>query len=232
MGRLVQATFGAAAVLLCCGVAQAQTALPASNDGGTAVFAPRVLSAADARRYREIFHDERVGRFVHARGLIASLSDRSLMGYVEAEHYLSPHSGRTRAAELNRWLAQYGDLSIAERVRDLSERRTRRKGRIPAAPPLRWRGGGYEDEESPAPPLASEAARDVAQVEYDIAEKTVAAVQTRMDAGTANLHDLEDARSQLSERFIALQDVTFELERAQLGLLRSTGELEKWALGK
>jgi len=77
-----------------------------------------------------------------------------------------------------------------------------------------------------------QAARDVAQVEYDIAEKTVAAVQTRMDAGTANLHDLEDARSQLSERFIALQDVTFELERAQLGLLRSTGELEKWALGK
>jgi len=82
------------------------------------------------------------------------------------------------------------------------------------------------------------AARDVAEVEYDIAEKTVAAVRTRMEAGmptngaTANLHDLEDARSQLSERFIALQDVTFELQRAELGLLRSTGELEKWALGK
>jgi hypothetical protein len=25
--------------------------------------------------------------------------------------------------------------------------------------------------------------------------------------------------------------VTFELERSQLGVLRSTGELEKWALG-
>jgi outer membrane protein TolC len=77
-----------------------------------------------------------------------------------------------------------------------------------------------------------QAARDVAQVEYDIAEKDVAAVQTRMDAGTANLHDLDDARSQVSERFIALQDVTLDLERAELGLLRSTGELEKWALGK
>jgi hypothetical protein len=53
-----------------------------------------------------------------------------------------------------------------------------------------------------------------------------------MDAGTANLHDLEDARSQVSERFIALQDVTFELQRAELGLLRSTGHLEEWALGK
>ncbi len=77
-----------------------------------------------------------------------------------------------------------------------------------------------------------EAARDVAQVEYDIADKTVAAVQTKMDAGTANLHDLEDARSQLSDRFLALRDATFELQRAELGLLRSTGELEKWALGK
>jgi outer membrane protein TolC len=76
------------------------------------------------------------------------------------------------------------------------------------------------------------AARDVAQLEAEIAQKNLSAVQTRMDTGTANLHDLDDARGQLSERLITLQDVTFELERAQLGLLRSTGELEKWALGK
>jgi len=76
-----------------------------------------------------------------------------------------------------------------------------------------------------------QAARDVAQLEYEIAGKNLTAVQTRMDAGTANLHDLDDARSQASEHFMALQDVTFELERAQLGLLRSTGDLEKWALG-
>jgi len=76
-----------------------------------------------------------------------------------------------------------------------------------------------------------QAARDVAQLEYEIAGKDQAAVQTRMDSGTANLHDLDDARSQASEHYIALQDVTLELERAQLGLLRSTGDLEKWALG-
>ena len=75
------------------------------------------------------------------------------------------------------------------------------------------------------------AARDVAQLEYEIAQKGLDAAQTRMDAGTATLHDLDDARSQASERFITLQDVTFELERSQLGVLRSTGELEKWALG-
>jgi outer membrane protein TolC len=76
-----------------------------------------------------------------------------------------------------------------------------------------------------------QAARDVAELEYEIAGKNLTAVQTRMDAGTATLHDLDDARSQASERFIALQDVTFELERSQLGVLRSTGDLEKWALG-
>ncbi len=76
-----------------------------------------------------------------------------------------------------------------------------------------------------------QAARDVAQLEYEIAEKDLTAVQTRMDAGSATLHDLDDARSQASERFIALQDVVFELERSQIGVLRSTGDLEKWALG-
>ena len=76
-----------------------------------------------------------------------------------------------------------------------------------------------------------QAARDVAQLEYEIAEKSLTAVQTRIDAGTATLHDLDDVRSQASERFITLQDVTFELERSELGVLRSTGDLEKWALG-
>lgn len=76
-----------------------------------------------------------------------------------------------------------------------------------------------------------QAARDVAQLEYEIAQKNLSSVQTRMDAGTATLHDLDDARTQASERFIVLQDVTFELERSQLGVMRSTGDLEKWALG-
>jgi outer membrane protein TolC len=76
-----------------------------------------------------------------------------------------------------------------------------------------------------------QAARDVAQLEYEIAQRALTAVQTRIDAGTATIHDLDEARQQASERFITLQDVTFELERSQLGVLRSTGDLEKWALG-
>jgi outer membrane protein TolC len=75
------------------------------------------------------------------------------------------------------------------------------------------------------------AARDVAELEFEIAQKNVEATQTRMEASTANLHDLDNARTQASERFIALQDVTFELERSQVALMRATGNLETWALG-
>jgi outer membrane protein TolC len=76
-----------------------------------------------------------------------------------------------------------------------------------------------------------QAAREVAALEYEIAQKNVEVVRTRMDSSTANLHDLDNAQSQASERLIALQDVNFELERSQVALLRSTGDLENWALG-
>jgi outer membrane protein len=73
-------------------------------------------------------------------------------------------------------------------------------------------------------------ARDVAELEYEIAQQNVEAVKTRMESSNANLHDLDDAETQVSERFMSLQDVTFELERSQVELMRSTGELESWVL--
>jgi outer membrane protein TolC len=76
-----------------------------------------------------------------------------------------------------------------------------------------------------------QAAHDVAELEYEIAQKNVEAVETRMKSATANLHDLDNARTQSSEKLIALQDVSFELERSQVALLRATGNLETWALG-
>jgi outer membrane protein TolC len=76
-----------------------------------------------------------------------------------------------------------------------------------------------------------QAARDVAELEYEIAQKNIEAIRTRMEASTANLHDLDAAQTQASERLITLQDVTFELERSQVALMRATGDLETWALG-
>ncbi|HVI09631.1 MAG TPA: TolC family protein [Candidatus Binatia bacterium] len=76
-----------------------------------------------------------------------------------------------------------------------------------------------------------QAAHDVAELEFEIAQKDVESVQTRMQASGANLHDLDDARTQATEKFITLQDMNFELERSQIQLLRATGGLERWAEG-
>ena len=70
--------------------------------------------------------------------------------------------------------------------------------------------------------------QQVSQLEYEVAQANANALQVRLDAGTASFHDLEDARDQANERFNALQDANFEVERARIALLRATGELENW----
>jgi len=74
------------------------------------------------------------------------------------------------------------------------------------------------------------AAREVAELEYQLAQSGLEAAQTRVDAGTSPLHDLVDARGQASERYLLFQDADFEYQRVRVNLLRATGELEKWAL--
>ena len=54
------------------------------------------------------------------------------------------------------------------------------------------------------------------------------AAQGRTSAGTATLHELDDARAQAAERYLASQDAALELDRARIALMRSTGGLEKW----
>ena len=75
------------------------------------------------------------------------------------------------------------------------------------------------------------AAQEVARLEYEISLAELDAVTTRMDAGKATLHDLNGSRTQMNEHYIVLQDTTFELERARVAWLRTTGELENWVLG-
>jgi outer membrane protein TolC len=74
------------------------------------------------------------------------------------------------------------------------------------------------------------AAREVARLQYQVAQSGLEAAQTRIDAGTATLHELADARSQANEQFLAFQDADFEYQRARLSLLHATGDLERWAL--
>jgi outer membrane protein TolC len=74
-----------------------------------------------------------------------------------------------------------------------------------------------------------DAAREVAQLEYQLAQSSFDAAQARSETQTGTLHELADARVQASERYLAYQDAEFEYERARLNLLRATGDLEKWA---
>ena len=73
------------------------------------------------------------------------------------------------------------------------------------------------------------AAHEVADLEYQVAQSNLEALQVRMDAGTATLHDVEDARVQANERYNALQDTSFELQKVRITLLRATDELASWA---
>ena len=75
-----------------------------------------------------------------------------------------------------------------------------------------------------------EAARDVARLEYELAESARQAAETRIQAQTGTYHELADAQVQASERYLLYQDANFEYERARMNLLRATGELEKWAV--
>jgi outer membrane protein TolC len=73
------------------------------------------------------------------------------------------------------------------------------------------------------------AARDVARLEHKLAQSDVEAAQARSEAGTANLRDVENARVREHSRYMEFLDADFQLEKAQMELLHSTGDLENWA---
>ncbi len=75
-----------------------------------------------------------------------------------------------------------------------------------------------------------EAARDVAQLEYELAQSSLEAARTRSQAGSGTLHELSDTQVQANERYLLYQDADFEYQRVRMNLLRATGDLENWAL--
>jgi len=74
------------------------------------------------------------------------------------------------------------------------------------------------------------AAREVARLEYQLARADVDTVQTKVQAGTATLRDEADARLAEGQKYSAYLNASSQLEQTQMQLMRSTGDLEKWAL--
>lgn len=72
------------------------------------------------------------------------------------------------------------------------------------------------------------AARDVAKLEYQLASADSSAATARVEAGQATVRDQENARLAEQQKYSAFLDAQFELERAQMTLMRQTGEIERW----
>ena len=75
-----------------------------------------------------------------------------------------------------------------------------------------------------------EAARDVAKLEWQVAQGDLELVVSRVEAGNANPKEQQNAQLDKDEKYAAYLDAEFELTRASLQLLRLTGELENWAI--
>lgn len=76
-----------------------------------------------------------------------------------------------------------------------------------------------------------EAARDVAQLEHQLAQSDIDTARARVEAGQASVKEEQNARIAEHQRYTAYLESSFELDKAQVQLLRQTGELESWALG-
>jgi outer membrane protein TolC len=74
------------------------------------------------------------------------------------------------------------------------------------------------------------AARDVAKLEWEVSQGDLEVVKTRLETSQANLRDEENAQLDTDDKNAAYLDAEFELRRAELQLLRLTGELEDWAM--
>lgn len=75
-----------------------------------------------------------------------------------------------------------------------------------------------------------EAARDVAKLDWQVSQGEGEAVAAKLQTGAANSRDQQNAELATEDKYAVYVDSEFELRRAQLQLLRITGELENWAI--
>ncbi len=72
-----------------------------------------------------------------------------------------------------------------------------------------------------------ELTREVARLELQLAQENLHVVQAQFQEGRASLRDLEKARLEESDKWLAFLDADFERQQAQLEVLQSTGQLAK-----
>jgi len=72
-----------------------------------------------------------------------------------------------------------------------------------------------------------DASHEVARLDLQLAQESLQLVQTKFDQGRATLRDIEQARLDESDKWVAFLDAEFARQQGQLTLLQATGQLAK-----
>jgi outer membrane protein TolC len=72
-----------------------------------------------------------------------------------------------------------------------------------------------------------DAAKEVARLELQLAQQDVAVFQSQFAEGKLNLREVEKARLEENEKWMAFLDANFQKQQAQLELLKTAGQLDK-----
>lgn len=72
-----------------------------------------------------------------------------------------------------------------------------------------------------------DAAKEVARLELQLAQQNVAVLQAQFGEGKLNLREMEKARLDENDKWMAYLDANFQKQQAQLDLLKTAGQLDK-----
>ncbi len=73
----------------------------------------------------------------------------------------------------------------------------------------------------------TDAAKEVARLELQLAQQNVAVLQAQFGEGKLNLRDMEKARLEENDKWMVYLDANFQKQQAQLDLLKTAGQLDK-----
>jgi outer membrane protein TolC len=72
-----------------------------------------------------------------------------------------------------------------------------------------------------------DAAKEVARLELQLAQQNVTVLQSQFGEGKVNLREVERARLEESDKWMAYLDANFQRQQAELDLLQTAGQLDK-----
>ena len=72
-----------------------------------------------------------------------------------------------------------------------------------------------------------DAAKDVARLELQLAQQNLAVLQSQFSEGKVNVREVEKARLEESDKWMAYLTANFQRQQAQLDLLQTAGQLDK-----